>query len=658
MAFLLSPGVQVRETDLTNIIPAVATSIGAYVAPFAWGPLNTVTTVSSEADLIEKFGRPTSNINIRSWYSAANFLGYTNNLKVVRVTNDVSVDANGVTTGSPATKGSSAIAGNNILAKYEGSLGNTLGTAVVNSNMNSFDTDATITTIENDFTFNISFNSSNFDEIIDDTTLTLLDTTFTITNTSGIAGGVTANDVANGFAVAYTNGANSATDNGDGTVSITLPNTTDALKAALFTKPVLTFAGINEDTDLIVSVSATSDYGFIYGTEGQYILYRDVLTSAPATDEVSFIVYDYNGGFTGTPGSILETFEFLSSTAGAKTLDGAPNGAAEVLNVETSSSSYISLNGGYVTSTATEFARIGYTTEGSDGDSLSDGNLTDGWDSFKDAERFDINIMFAGDVSATVQKHIVENIASVRKDCIAVLAPTFEASGSTSAVINHFNTDVNVNTSYAVLVSGWKRQYDRYNDAYIMMPTDADVAGLMARTDRTNDAWWSPAGLNRGQINNVVSLAFNPNSTDRDNLYKNGINPIVTLPGQGTVLFGDKTALARPSAFDRINVRRLFIVLEKAIATAAKFQLFEFNDDFTRANFVAAVEPFLRDIRARRGITEFFVKCDEENNTSAVIDRNEFAADIYIKPARSINFIRLNFVAVRSGVNFSEVVGR
>jgi len=210
-------------------------------------------------------------------------------------------------------------------------------------------------------------------------------------------------------------------------------------------------------------------------------------------------------------------------------------------------------------------------------------------------------------------------------------------------------------TSYAVLDSGSKYQYDRYNDKYRFVPLNGDVAGLCARTDYTNDPWFSPGGLNRGQIKNVVKLAVNPGKTERDNLYSNGVNPVVNFPGQGTVLFGDKTLQSRPSAFDRINVRRLFIVLEKAIATAAKYQLFEFNDSFTRAQFKNLVEPFLRDVQGRRGVTDFRVKCDDTNNTGEVIDRNEFVADIFIKPNRSINFITLNFIAARSSVSFTEI---
>jgi phage tail sheath protein FI len=228
-------------------------------------------------------------------------------------------------------------------------------------------------------------------------------------------------------------------------------------------------------------------------------------------------------------------------------------------------------------------------------------------------------------------------------------------STATDALIAYRNSLPS--TSYGVLDTGYKYQYDRYNDKYRYVPLNGDIAGLCARTDYTNDPWFSPGGLNRGQVKNVVRLAVNPTKTDRDELYKNGVNPVVTFPGEGTVLFGDKTLLAKPSAFDRINVRRLFIVMEKAIATAAKFQLFEFNDSFTRAQFRSLVEPFLRDVQGRRGITDFRVKCDESNNTGEVIDRNEFVADIFIKPNRSINFITLTFVAARSAINFSEIGG-
>jgi phage tail sheath protein FI len=257
--------------------------------------------------------------------------------------------------------------------------------------------------------------------------------------------------------------------------------------------------------------------------------------------------------------------------------------------------------------------------------------------------------------------YIIDNICETRRDCIALLSPdkstVINNSGAEALTVKAWRGAVH-SSSYAVLDSGYKYQYDKYNDLYRWVPLNGDIAGLCVRTDSTNDAWWSPAGFNRGQIKNLVKLAWNPRKSERDVLFSNGINPVVTFPGQGTVLYGDKTLQAKPSAFDHINVRRLFIVLEKAISTAAKYQLFDFNDAFTRAQFRNLVTPYLRTIKGRRGITDFYVVCDDTNNTPAIVDSNQFVGDIYIKPSRSINFIQLNFIAVPTGVQFSEVVGK
>jgi phage tail sheath protein FI len=301
-------------------------------------------------------------------------------------------------------------------------------------------------------------------------------------------------------------------------------------------------------------------------------------------------------------------------------------------------------------------------TGGVDDLTATDGQLQTGFAIFANDELYDISLVAVGKASASVATYVINNVAEVRKDCVVFVSPQNISSGDViigtgSDAVNAVNAYRNLlpSTSYAVLDSGCKYQYDRYNDKYRWIPLNGDIAGLCARTDLTDDPWYSPGGYSRGQVKNVVKLAVNPGKTERDNLYKNGVNPVVNFPGQGTVLFGDKTLQAKPSAFDRINVRRLFIVLEKAIATAAKYQLFEFNDSFTRAQFKNLVEPFLRDVQGRRGVTDFRVKCDDTNNTGEVIDRNEFVADIFIKPNRSINFITLNFVAARSSVSFEEI---
>jgi phage tail sheath protein FI len=277
-------------------------------------------------------------------------------------------------------------------------------------------------------------------------------------------------------------------------------------------------------------------------------------------------------------------------------------------------------------------------------------------------EELDVNLVMAGKSDTIVANWIIQNLTEFRKDCVAFISPqnvnTGEIlMGNTSEVAEDIVDYRNrlTSSSYFVIDTGFKYQYDRYNDTYRWVPLNGDIAGLCARTDYTDDPWFSPAGLNRGQIKNVVRLAYSPRKADRDTLYKSGINPVVSFPGQGVVLFGDKTGLSKPSAFDRINVRRLFIVLEKAIATAAKYQLFEFNDAFTRATFRNMVEPYLRDVKGRRGVYDFRVVCDESNNTGEVIDTNRFVADIYIKPARSINFITLNFIATRTSASFTEI---
>ena len=283
------------------------------------------------------------------------------------------------------------------------------------------------------------------------------------------------------------------------------------------------------------------------------------------------------------------------------------------------------------------------------------------YDYFANVDGVDISLVISGPSGAAVASHLISNIGETRKDCLVFLSPEREdvvdnAGDEATDIIAY--RDTLTSSSYAVMDSGWKYQFDKYNDVYRWVPLNGDMAGLCARTDNQRDPWFSPGGTTRGVVKNVIKLAYNPTKADRDNLYVKGVNPVVTFPGEGTILFGDKTLLSRPSVFDRINVRRLFIVLEKAISRAARSSMFEFNDQFTRAQFVALIEPYLRDVQGRRGITDFRVVCDDTNNTAEIIDRNEFVGDIYIKPARSINFIQLNFVAVRTGVSFDEIVGR
>jgi hypothetical protein len=391
-------------------------------------------------------------------------------------------------------------------------------------------------------------------------------------------------------------------------------------------------------------------------------------------DELHIVVVDKDGKWSGTAGTVLEKFEYVSKASDARKEDGSGSYYKNVLNEQ---SAYIwwmdhpaaATNWG-ISATSTAFSSIGATaitrplSGGVDHFTATDGQRIAAWDLFTNDEELDVNLLIVGKATATVANFVIQSVAEARLDCVAFVSPQNVSSGevlagNTSAVADAIIAFRNLlpSSSYMMIDSGYKYQYDRYNDKYRWVPLNGDIAGLCARTDYTNDPWFSPAGLNRGQIKNLVKLAFSPRKTDRDNLYKNGVNPVVSFPGQGTVLFGDKTGLTKPSAFDRINVRRLFIVLEKAIATAAKFQLFELNDDQTRAQFRATVEPFLRDVKGRRGLYDFRVVCDTSNNTQQVIDGNRFVASIYIQPARSINFIELSFIATRTGVAFEEIAG-
>jgi phage tail sheath protein FI len=399
-------------------------------------------------------------------------------------------------------------------------------------------------------------------------------------------------------------------------------------------------------------------------------------------DELHVVVVDEDGGFTSSPGAVLEVFSGLSRATDAKLSDGTSNFYKNVINdnsnyiwagadrtgaVSNTALNVVSSNSDAVPAPLTLSFLNG--TDKDETDDVSTGvkfaDLARAYDLFNTPEDADISLVITGKARGGANKeqlanYVIDNVAEVRKDCVVFVSPdyndvvnnTLSAADDVVAFRNALRS-----TSFAVMDSGYKYQYDKYNDVYRYIPLNGDIAGLCVRTDATNDPWYSPAGTTRGQIRNSVRLAFNPNKSQRDLLYKNGVNPVISQQGQGTFLNGDKTLLAKPSAFDRINVRRLFIVLEKTIAVAAQSSMFEFNDEFTRAQFRNLVEPFLRDVQGRRGIYDFKVVCDATNNTPQVVDSNRFVGDIYVKPARSINYIQLNFVAVRSGIEFSEIVG-
>lgn len=403
-----------------------------------------------------------------------------------------------------------------------------------------------------------------------------------------------------------------------------------------------------------------------------------------SNDELHIIVIDTEGAITGHEGSILEVYPYLSKAYDAKDDNGV---STYYKNVIADQSHYIYATDPVdyantkdtwgLTASGTTFDRIVSATgnqllplSGGVDAEVEQGDLIDAFDLFSNKDSVDVSLFITGDANAAVQQHIIDNIITPAGsvvgrsgDSIAFISPPRAAvvnqkGNEVTNIQTWLNEDLMRSTSYAVVDSGWKYMFDKYNNVYRWVPMNGDIAGLCAFTDAVRDPWWSPAGYNRGNIKNAVKLAWNPNQQSRDILYQQGVNPVVSFPGNGIILYGDKTLQAKPSAFDRINVRRLFIILEKAIARAAKYSLFEFNDEFTRAQFISLVSPFLRDVQGRRGIFDFKVVCDTTNNTGYIIDTNQFIGDIYIKPARSINFIKLNFVAVGTGVNFSEVVGK
>lgn len=873
MAFLVSPGVEIKEIDLTNIIPAVSTSIGAYAGVYEWGPTNEITTLSTEADLISTFGYPVVSTVEGSdsrldWYAAANFLGYSNNLQLIRIlpegarnaasepfaarTSSTSVVFTGTVNDSEATiiqgvpvsiddsdvftytiyyngttgvtfdirkpyvvlPDSDYVPGLNKLSidsdQILGSGTYTYGTYPTDSDsivqaggytyssldsddiataidLNTLDSDGADALINAELATRLAANQANDTAInaqiqhnlaaIDseegvvtgmiahniiandsdsDARVLLIsklrqrfqsewdsDQTFNVVYTvadlaqrfahaleaAGVAGVVVdsdggLDDAINDPTVTYFTGSNVKPNN------YTITDSRNNITIKYFETKELesnvdaaTEAVIENENDFLIKESSLAQ-GSVYakypGQRGNGIgvalidagidsegieLFNgntvgDIFDTVPATsvwaeenfgtdllDEVHVVVYTTDTTITGTKNEVLERFAYMSKAKNAVTADGAKNYYVNVINdnsdwiwivneeratgTVTGGQRNIGTNVTVEAGTVTPFNAFKTNTSkngvisyelggGTDGSAVDSAELRLALDLFKDAEIVDISLTWAGNWAKADKKYLID-ICESRKDTVAFISPSYDAAvtnPTSKGIADYFNSSVDGynSSSYVVFDSGWKRQYDKYNDGYFWIPCAPDIAGLAARTDNENDPWWSPAGLNRGHLRDVVKLSFSPNQAERDELYKQRVNPVVSFRGQGTLLYGDKTGLSRPSAFDRINVRRLFIVLEKAIATAAKFQLFEFNDDITRATFRNMVEPFLNDIKTRRGLTDFLVVCDDTNNTPEVIDSNRFVADIYIKPTRSINFITLNFIAVRTGVSFSEIV--
>jgi len=640
MAFQVSPGVLVKEKDLTNVIPAAATTIGAIAGQFSQGPIDEVTSISSEKELVETFGKPDST-TFEYFFSAASFLQYSSSLRVVRAANSGSVNAvvsgtalqikntdhysNGDGSTGPYNDGSANVG--EWAARTAGAWGNNLKVSVCPS--------ATAYETANKTTTN-------------DASTAVGDTTIVLTSGTDFNVG----DIVN-FGES---GGHEYRITGVSTNTLTFvrhPSGTGGLHTAVANGSQVRRRW--QYYDLVDKAPGTSTYAS---------------NRSGVNDEMHIVVVDEDGGITGTAGEVLEVYDSVSKGSDAKTAQGDTNYYVDVLynqseyiywmdHVATGSNWGSAVAGLTFTALSAPFARS--LVSGADGSAVSTAELKTAYEKYNDADTVDVNLIIAGKGNATHIDNLI-TIAENRKDAIVFVSPeradVVNVSNSTTQTTNvkGFFDGIR-SSSYAVFDSGYKYTYDKYNDVFRYVPLNGDIAGLAARTDLIADSWFSPAGFNRGVIRGAVKLAYNPTQGQRDELYRARVNPVVTLPGQGTLLFGDKTGLSTPSAFDRINVRRLFITLEKAISTASKFQLFEFNDEFTRAQFRNIVEPFLRDVQGRRGVTDFRVVCDTSNNTANVIDSNEFRADIFVKPNRSINFIQLQFVATRSGAAFEEVVG-
>lgn len=598
MPNLLSPGVVVVEKDYSNIVPTVASGIGGIAGRFEKGPIEVPVMISSEEELVREFGKPVDG-NANTWFTANQFLLYTNRLWVVRAKPTGILNATAGGTGvevlndddyevMSAPDRSTA---KEWVAKDPGTFGNNIGVIMVD---------------------NVTWDEFG---------------TWCATNIAQFPNGISLQALFRDQPAtsAFVESRRLTTENKKDELHIMVIDIDGHITGIRYSVLEM-WEGLSKAEDAMDYKGESLYYPNVISRESKYIRW-----SAHTTDVTSGANILPFGSLTETVVAAGKTFADISVVA-------APN------------FSYETLSGGVA------------------GTTPDAGSIQDAYDKLANVDLYEVNLLMTAAHDAATCAHVIENVAYLRKDAVAFVSPhnagvpykDSDASDPMESIKTYKLTTVNVAetySSYGFMDTGFKYIYDKFNSKYRWVPLNGDMAGLCAQTDSLRDPWWSPGGFNRGGVRNVIKLAYNPDQADRDILYPKGINPVVAFPGQGVVLFGDRTMTLKPSAFDRINVRRLFNILEKAISIAAKYQLFEFNDSFTRAQFRNMVEPFLRNIQGRRGIIDFMVQCDETNNTGDVIDRNEFVASIYVKPARSINFIILNFVATRTDVSFSSVIG-
>ena len=717
---LASPGIVVKEVDLTiGRVDPTAEGIGAIVGPFEKGPVNEPVLINSEQELLNTFGSPYATDNhYETWLVASSYLAYGGSLQVVRSDDTDLKNAFAGSGSAPKIRSyedyvnlghdENIIPGVTVAAKYPGSWGNGMKVAIIDgladqilSGFAGLDGLGTGVAVGMGVTQSMVGRTkigAGSTEALDGylkgiiTEASATQISVKVVEHVSASGTVTQVDYQPGGTYSFAK---------DGALGIHTAGQTVAFASTTGTTQQDWF----DNQTIAVNSNTTISWSTLADRPGTSVYAED---KGARHDEVHVVVFDADGDVTGNAGTILEKHIALSKASDATYSAGA---TSYWRKYSAESSEYIFAGGapagitttGFTSGTFTKASDIGWDQAasgiqfGATGNQLltlagglnydgtgdltatgalaaSTGNLAAGYDLFLNNDDYDINFVLMGGAgyertAAQALASKVINIADTRKDCVAFVSPCrselLTTSGSGYTVKSAADITQNVldfyapipSSSYGVLDSGYKYMYDRFADTFRYVPLNGDIAGMCARNDATNFPWFSPAGTARGAVLNAVKLAYNPSQAQRDRLYSARINPVIFTPGGGITLFGDKTALNKSSAFDRINVRRLFIYLEEAIKGAARDVMFEFNDPLTRSSFVNAVEPFLRDVQAKRGIQEFRLICDESNNTAAVIDSNEFVADIFIKPSRSINFVGLTFVATRTGVSFAEVVG-